>query len=251
MFSTCADLGYDGIEIRGVADQMYAPKIKAFSEERISETRQRLKNNNIVIPILTSGAFLNNNPDYAAAEKEICDYVSLAEKLGVKYVRVMGDPSPGPSGSFDFDSVCEKYAALCDMAAGSGVSLLIETNGALGDSALMKKLIEKTNKPNAGVLWDIHHTVRFFGETPEKTVSNIGGYIKHTHLKDSEETPEGISYVLTGYGDAPIKEAVRELMKTGYDGYFSYEWVKRWSRSLAEPGVAFYQYINFMRSIKL
>jgi fatty-acyl-CoA synthase len=57
--------------------------------------------------------------------------------------------------------------------------------------------------------------------------------------------------MLTGYGDIPVEEAVSELAAIGYDGFLSYEWVKRWSRELAEPGVAFYQYISYMNSLGL
>jgi len=34
-------------------------------------------------------------------------------------------------------------------------------------------------------LWDMHHPYRFFNESPETTVQNLGAYIKHVHVKDS------------------------------------------------------------------
>ena len=39
---------------------------------------------------------------------------------------------------------------------------------------------------NLAALWDLQHTFRDAGEAPEKTVKNLGAYIKHVHLKDSE-----------------------------------------------------------------
>lgn len=36
--ATAKDLGYDGIEIRGIADEIYAPKIKNFSPTQIAST---------------------------------------------------------------------------------------------------------------------------------------------------------------------------------------------------------------------
>ena len=59
-----------------------------------------------------------------------------------------------------------------------------------------------------------------------------------------------ITYMLTGYGDIPVDEAYSALSNIGYDGYYSYEWVKRWSRELAEPGVAFYKYVSYMRGLE-
>lgn len=250
MFSTASDLGYNGIEIRGVADEIYAPKITAFSPAELPKTQETLRRTGLTFPILTSGAYLSSNDDLAAAEFEVKDYVLLASKMGIKYVRVMGEKSVDPQNTPDTATVLKKYRELCDFAAGSGIELLIETNGYLADSAACADLMERTDRPNMGVIWDIHHTVRFFGESPKETVSRIGKYIKHVHIKDSVRGRNGkITYMLTGYGDIPVEEAVCELAVIGYDGFLSYEWVKRWSRELAEPGVAFYQYISYMRSL--
>ena len=38
IFATAKDLGLDGIEIRGVDNQMFAPEIKVFKEENIPAT---------------------------------------------------------------------------------------------------------------------------------------------------------------------------------------------------------------------
>lgn len=252
IFSFASDLGFDGIEIRGVADQIYAPKISAFSADRLPETQAALNRTGLCFPILTSGAYLVGCPDLSAAEFEVKDYVLLASRMGVKYVRVLGEPEPDPRANApSVSELAAEYGRLCDFAASMGVSLLIETNGFLADSAKMKELMERVDRPNAGVIWDIHHTCRFYGESPAQTVANIGKYIKHTHVKDSVKGRNGkITYMLSGYGDIPVEEAVRELDAVGYDGFWSYEWVKRWSRELAEPGVAFYQYASYMRALE-
>jgi len=250
MFSTAADLGYNGIEIRGVADEIYAPKIAAFSPDELPKTQEILRRTNLTFPILTSGAYLSQNENLTAAEFEVKDYVLLASRMGIPYVRVIGEKDPFSQGVPDTETVAQKYAQLCDFAAGYGVDLLIETNGYLADTAAMADLMERTARPNMGVIWDVHHTVRFFGETPAESVSRIGRYIKHVHIKDSVRGRNGkITYMLTGYGDIPVEEAVKELTGIGYEGFLSYEWVKRWSRELAEPGVAFHQYISYMKSL--
>lgn len=251
MVSTAADLGYNGIEIRGVADEIYAPKAPAFLPEGLIKTKETMERTGLIFPILTSGAYLSACPDEAAAEFEVKDYIMLAAKVGAKYVRVLGEKSPEPEGMPDRAAVLEEYKKLCDFAARFGVELLIETNGALADSAVMAAFIEKADRPNMGVIWDIHHTYRFFGEAPSDTVKKIGKYIKHVHIKDSVKGRNGkITYMLTGYGDVPVEEAVKALGEVGYGGFFSYEWVKRWARELTEPGIAFYQYVDFMLRIK-
>ena len=252
MYSVAADLGYNGIEIRGIADEIYAPKIKVFQSNQINSTMKKLQSASITLPILTPGAYITSNPNLSDAEFEIKDYVMLAQKLGSQYVRIMGEPTPEPTNiNADIDSTAKNLQSLCDFAAEFGITLLIETNGFLADSVKIRQVIEKVDRPNAGILWDIHHTVRFFDETPADTIAVLGKYIKHVHVKDSVKGRNGIiTYMLTGYGDIPVEDAVKGLNDGGYDGFYSYEWVKRWSRELAEPGVAFYQYINYMRDLK-
>jgi len=253
IFSVAADLGYNGIEIRGIADEIYAPKIEIFSKNNIDKTKSKLEKAKIEIPILTTGAYLCDNDNIEAAEFEVKDYVMLARSLGVKYVRVLGEKDPHPDikmSESNFDALCEKYRELCEFAAANDVGLLIETNGFLAETEHMKVLMERVNFPNAGVIWDVHHPYRFYGESPETTVNNIGKYIKHVHVKDSVKGSNGIiTYMLTGYGDVPVAESMSALSAIGYDGYVSYEWVKRWARELAEPGIAFYQYVEFMRDL--
>ena len=252
MYSVCCDLGFNGIEIRGIADEIYAPKITVFSPENITRTISKLEKANLSIPILTSGAYLVDNPDIAASEFEVKDYVMLASKLNVKYVRVLGEKTPEPVDPNNYDEALRRYVDLCKFAAQFGVDLLIETNGFLADSKVMKRFMNEADQPNMGVIWDIHHPFRFFGEAPGETVKNIGKWIKHTHIKDSIKGRNGkITYMLTGYGDVPVDDACRILKDNGYDGFYSYEWVKRWSKELAEPGVAFYQYLNYMRDLSL
>jgi len=209
-----------------------------------------LAKKNIEIPMLTPGAYLDNNADVAAAEDELGEYIKLAASLGVPYVRVMGEATAAPGNVFEYDKVLESFKCVADTAEKYGVIALIETNGALADSTLCARLLEDTDSPNAGALWDIHHTYRYFGESPKTTVRNLGSYIRHTHIKDSVRGTNGkITYMLNGYGDVPIAEAVKALSSIGYKGYLSYEWVKRWSRELAEPGVALYSYVSFMRDL--
>ena len=248
--SVAADLGYDGIELRGIADEMSAPRIPQFSDANLDASLRHLRARGLEIPILTAGAYLNANPDHGSADRELKDYILLAEKLGTPYVRVMGEPTPDPRADFDFDGVAEEYAALCAFAGEHRVRLLIETNGELCHSAAAARLMEAVDSPAAGILWDIHHTYRYGKESPDETVKALGSYICHTHFKDSVMGTNGhLTYMLNGYGDVPIEQAVKALKGIGYEGYLSYEWVKRWSRELAEPGVALFSYISTMRDM--
>jgi len=250
VFSIASDLGFNGIEIRGIADELYAPNIKEFNKNNINKTINKLKNANISLPILTSGAYLGANDNINSSIEEIKNYIILAAELGAPYVRVMGECEPDPRYIVNQTEVLENYINLCKFANNYNIILLIETNGYLADSNKMREFMERAGQSNMGVLWDIHHTYRFFNESPEETVNNIGGFIKHVHVKDSVKGTNGkITYMLTGYGDIPVENAYKALNKINYSGFYSYEWVKRWSRELAEPGISFFQYINYMREL--
>ena len=250
VYATAADLGYDGIEIRGIADKMYAPQISDFSDEKLERSKEALAARKLDIPMLTTDAYVVSNPDFDKCKEEVKDYCVLAQKLGVPYVRVLMERTPAPESIPDFDYTVKCYRELCTLAAEYNVTLLTETNGFLASSDVCRRFMEATNCENAGLIWDVHHPYRFFDEDIAVTAKNIGKYVRHVHLKDSVKGSNGkISYMLTGYGDFPFEKVIEELKAIGYDGYLSYEWVKRWSRELAEPGVALFQYINYIKTL--
>ena len=53
IYAAAADLGYDGIEIRGIADEIYAPKIYNFTDEKIESAKAHLEKRNLKILALT------------------------------------------------------------------------------------------------------------------------------------------------------------------------------------------------------
>ena len=46
-----------------------------------------------------------------------------------------------------------------------------------------------------------------------------------------------------------VFNTLTEVDKVGYDGFYSYEWVKRWVPELEGSGIAFHSYADFMRSL--
>lgn len=241
------DLGYKAIEVRGVSREMHAPDIKAFNDKNINETREKLNRLDMEICMLTSGASLalyNKREDAVAEAKE---YIDLAEKLGVKYVRVMGTDRPQIE-SGDINQCKRLYVELCGYGKSRGVTPLMETNGMFADTALLAEFLADTD--NGGALWDVNHPYRFAGESVVTTIKNLGKRIKHVHMKDSvADGAGGAAYKMPGQGDIPLKEAVILLKGIGYDGYCSLEWVKRWNQNLEEPGIVFSQYVSFMNSL--
>lgn len=244
IFATAKDLGLQGIEVRGIENEMYAPNVKVFGPKRVAETLERVSKAGMELPMLTSGACLGI-PGKVDGMTEARDYIDLAQRLGSAYVRVMITPVAAPEAA-DLAQAKELYGELCAYAAGKGVIPLIETNGVLADSKVMAEFMEDCDPETAGVLWDIHHPYRFCGERPEETFANIGQWVKYTHVKDSVMVGDTVSYRMMGYGDVPVLDTLSILAHGGYEGYVTLEWLKRWCPDLQEPGIVFSHFTSYM-----
>jgi sugar phosphate isomerase/epimerase len=245
IFATAKDLSFDGIEVRGVGDEIYAPNATPFNTTNIKQTVNQLNKTNMQIPILTTSICVSNGNE-AEIIKEANEYINLAEKLSAKYFRVMGTGTPQPESKIDLKKTTKLYSQICDIAAEKGISPLIETNGIFAETNFLAEFIRNVNKSNSGVLWDIHHPFRFFNESPAQTVKNLDGMIKYVHVKDSIIKDGTVIYRMMGYGDVPVLDALKELKAEGYNDFVSLEWVKRWNPDLSEPGIVFPHFINYM-----
>ena len=247
ILATAKDMGFDGIEVRGIANEIYAPKIPAFHPDRIDGSMKKLSDMGLEISCLTSACYLYDKTSEHNVIAEGKEYIDLASFLGVRYVRVLGDRDPQPGGDIDDDFVAMQLGKLCSYAKDKNVVLLIETNGVYADSARLNRLLLKVPYDNLAVLWDIHHPYRYFGESPEYTYSVLKDRIRYLHVKDSVILPDGkLKYKMMGYGDVPVADVLKILKNNGYDGYVTLEWVKRWYSDLEEPGVVFMQYISYI-----
>lgn len=248
--ATACDLGYGGVEVRGVGKDISVPSIPAFSDDNIVKTKAELKRLGLTIPCLDSDCCIHLRETEAAVNEEIKAYVRLAEKLSAPYVRVMATaPVPQPVGTVDEGYVRSRAVELGHYAMEHGVKVLIETHGVWSDSERLARLLSTVSCEGVGALWDVHHPYRFMHEKPETTFQNLRPWLCHTHFKDSAATDEGYRYTLPGFGDVPLGDIVRVLKEGGYQGFYSLEWVKRWDTTLEEPGIVFAHYANYMRTL--
>ena len=58
MLVTAKDLGFDGIEVRGIGNELYVPNAKPFINTNIEKTKERLNKLKLDIPCLTSSCYL-------------------------------------------------------------------------------------------------------------------------------------------------------------------------------------------------
>ncbi|MCL2004223.1 MAG: sugar phosphate isomerase/epimerase [Oscillospiraceae bacterium] len=238
---TCAaDLGFAGIELRGMGDDLSLRSVPVFQPGRVEGTAKALQDKGLSISCLASNLYL-----FAQAfdMEDARHTIDLARSLHCPYIRVLGDAWGPPGSGIDGDLVKRRLTELAPLALDAGVTLLAETNGVWAETAKLKRLIEDVDSPAVRVLWDLHHPYRYFGEAPETVYRNLGPYIKHVHIKDSVMKNGKPLYKMLTYGDLPLAESLALLKEGGFDGYLSMEWVKRWNDELEEPGVAFAHFV--------
>ena len=105
IYSMAKDLGFDGIEIRGLGEEIFAVKAQPFTESQLPQTVKKLSELRIEIPCLSSGCCLRFAEKAEQNYEEIVQYITLAAKLGTPYIRILADNEPQPSGEVDDEVV--------------------------------------------------------------------------------------------------------------------------------------------------
>jgi len=246
IYSMAKDLGFDGIEIRGLGEEIFAVKAQPFTERQLPQTVKKLSDLRLDIPCLSSGCCLKFAERADQNHQEIVQYITLAAKLGTPYIRILADLEPQPGGEVDDAVVLAALQRLIPVAEANGVTLLVETNGVYSNTDRLRQLLEHLASDSVAALWDVHHPYRFAGETPAKTVQNLGAFIKYVHIKDSILDNGAIQYRMIGEGDLPIDDIMFALGSINYEGYVSLEWVKRWAADLSDAGVVFPHFADYM-----
>lgn len=245
ILETADRLGYAALELRGIAGEMDLPKVPELSGTCLAATKKDLAALGIVVSDLGASARMHEK-DPATREKQLDEsrrFIDLAQAMGVKYVRVFGDKIPeGEPKEEVLKRVVDGFRQMTEYARPAGVTVLIESHGDFTHSRDLEEILTRAASPQFGLLWDAHHSFVAGGEQPADTFARLGKWIRHTHLKDSK--PEGADrrYVLIGAGTVPVKEQVRVLAKGGYQGYYCFEWEKKWHPEIEDPEIAFPQY---------
>ena len=120
IYTMAKDLGFNGIEVRGLGEDIFAVNARPFTEARLPQTVEKLRSLGLEIPCLASGCCLKYKQDFDKNISEITQYVVLAKKLGTPYIRVLGDEHPQPEGDVDDSFVADALKLLGTIAQGFG-----------------------------------------------------------------------------------------------------------------------------------
>ena len=250
--NAAVEYGYDGIEIRGILNDMDITKSPEFnSSESIAATMRMLKDKNLKLICLGASASLH----YADPAKrksnldEAKSLIDLAAKVNSPYVRVFPDKLPKDQDrNATMELIMSGLRELGDHAKGSNVSVLMETHGDVVNTDDLLTIMKQTAGPHVGLIWDVSNMWCITKESPSIVYENLKKYIKHVHFRDAKFVNGVEQSVLLGQGEVPLKEAAKMLKADNYKGFFSFEWEKRWMPKVEDPEIAFPQFVKEIKT---
>lgn len=250
------EYGYDGVDFRGLQSEIDITKLAAFTTG-VAETRRKIADAGLEVSGISTSITVCDAAKQQANIEEARRTIAVAHDLGCSNVRVFG------GGDLTRFSHAELAAtgltcveALLKLDGAESLHWLFETHDNWIKSTDCRLLLDRIANPAFGALWDIGHTPRVGGETPQETYAAIGPRVGYTHVKDALYDPthklamaDGWRYVYPGTGQLPLAEAIALLKKNGYDGWFMFEHEKRWHPELAEPQDIFPAFVTWIRPL--
>ena len=213
---------FSGIEIHDTK------QIKGFSE-----TYYMLLESGIKIPCIDMVSDISEDEETALSELDNCIDACIA--LHTKNIRIKAVKSEDGARNF--------VKKALPKAEKKGIILLVETVGVFSDTKKLADFLNEFANDNLAALWDLHYPYRLHGEQPEETVKNLGAYIRHIHIKDSDGEN---SFSLVGEGSMPIAEVINALRSVNYDGFMSIEWDPKWDSDICDMDIIFPHFVSFM-----
>ena len=219
--------GYDLIEI-------WAAKLREFLETNtVADLKRLLEENNLEPYSINSieHVTFRNAEDYAVIKAECDEYAKIAEAINCPYIVVV--PGKLPENVTEDEIVDESVKVLnqlADIAAKYNVGLAFEFLGQADCSVqtldLDKKIIEKVNRENVGLVIDTFHF--YAGNSTLEAIETLDpNKLFIFHINDAEDLPKAdltdAHRLYPGEGILPIKEIKERFDKIGYDRMVSIE----------------------------
>jgi len=228
------EMGFLGIEPYNIQDYpSLSGKGGAFHPFMQNETMRALRKSGLTIPCFDTYIDLS-------LKDELLDKALLV----IRTAATMKVPYVAFCSLRDSENVVrENLNKLLETAAEENVCILIKTVGIYADTNRLRKLMDDYACDELAALWDMHHPVRDFSETPDQTIRNLGGYVRHVHLRDSNDD---LSYNLIGEGTLPVLEMMNALSSIDYNGFISLEWKPEWMPDIPDREIIFSHFINYM-----
>ncbi|MBC20885.1 MAG: sugar phosphate isomerase [Planctomycetaceae bacterium] len=233
-----AAAGYRGIEI--LADVPHAWPA-GLLEERKESIRQTLDTHRLTISNIN--AFMMNavadprqpywhpgwtdpDPHYRAIRREHTKRaLQLAADLGAPCITTEpgGLLAKGQTWKIGADIFYEELMPCIEVAEAVGVDLLIEPEPELLIETFGQYLefVERIDSPKIGLNFDIGHAY-CVGEDPQDWITQMQLHTRHYHFEDIAASRKH-AHLIPGHGAIDFESTLREIARSGYDGWITVE----------------------------
>ncbi len=234
MIATALDMGFGGIEVYNLPKfSNLQDKGSPFHKYQTAATVRQLKEKKLEIPCFDTSYDISL--DDTCLDK-LSALIEIAHNAHVPYVVVCALTD-------NEQQVRQHLEKLLGKLEEQGITLLLKTSGIYSDTARLRAMLDEFACDQLAALWDVHHPYRDFGESGDTTIKNLGSYVRHVHLRDSDDSG---AYQLIGEGTMPIDDTVRALSSVNYDGFISLEWKPQWMTDLQDRDIIFPHFVNYM-----
>ena len=234
MMELALDNGFAGIEVYNLPKfNPLLDRSGPFHKYQPAATVRDLKEKKLTIPCFDTSYDISVGTEALSWLKNL---IEVAGNTHVPYVAAVALTDNEPQ-------VKENLSVLLEEARANDVTILMKSSGIYSDTARLRALLDEFACDELAVLWDVHHPYRDFGESGDTTIKNLGDYIRHVHLRDSND--QG-TYELIGEGTLPISDVMLALSSVNYHGFISLEWKPEWLEDVQEREVIFPYFVNYM-----
>ena len=231
LLDTALDMRFGGIEVYNLHKTNLQEKGGPFHKYQITATLRELRDKKLSIPCLDTS--IDVSTEEIATVKELLSVAKAAQIPSVVVCALQENE----------ERVRQALDTLLPLAESMGVVILMKTSGIYADTARLRRLMDEYASDYLAALWDIHHPYRDHGESGDTTIKNLGAYVQHVHLRDSDDAN---TYNLIGEGTLPVGEMMAALSSINYDGFISLEWKPEWMEDLRDREVIFPHFVNYM-----
>ncbi|MCP4168612.1 MAG: sugar phosphate isomerase/epimerase [Chloroflexi bacterium] len=248
--------GFDGIDFRGLLDEIDITKLPAFTTG-VAATKRKLADAGLEVSGISSSIRVCDRENLANNVEEAMRTIAVAQALDARNIRVFGRGDLDKYTHSELAEIgCDCMNRILALEGATALHWLFETHDNWIRARDCKLLLDNIASPAFGALWDMGHTARVGGESPAESYAAIGQRVGYTHVKDAvynrthpKAMEDGWRYVLPGQGELPLADALTLLKRNGYDGWILFEHEKRWRPNLPEPEVAFPAFVEWVRPL--
>ncbi len=218
-------LGWEYMELRNIDGE----NLTMIPDEKFDEVYSKVTEAGLKVSCFSS-AIANwateISGDFKKDIEELKRAIPRMHRFKTKYIRVMSWPNNKENPLTDEEwkkEAIRRMKELAKMAEDAGIILAHENCSGWGgeSSDNMVRLYEGVNSPAFRLLYDTGNVIAHKTETPWEFYLKIKPFIEYVHIKDYRFEGEKATY--PGEGAAKVKEIIKDLKKSGYDGFVSIE----------------------------